>query len=233
MDGKHYKPAPQVLERLKQVDFVAVIAPTATGKSVTISEASKWYPDIHQVPDITSRAPRPGEKDGEDYLFRSREEMEARIARGEYVQVAPNLFGYLYATEPDGYSTEGIAVLPILAEAVPVFRALPFKSMKVICMTPPSWDIWQERLKSHSFTLDQLKSRIHEAIDSLHFGLNDKESLYIVNDSMQLAAEDFATLALGKPMPGRLQADQERAKEIIRSLLRRFEAETQAPEQQR
>lgn len=232
MDGTKYQPAPEVLERLKQVDFVAVIAPTATGKSVTIKEAVKWYHNIHIVPDITSRAPRPGEQEAGDYLFRSREEMEARIARGEYVQVAPNLFGYLYATEPEGYSTEGVAVLPILAEAVHVFRGLPFKSIKTIFMTPPSWDIWQQRLKTHSFTLDQLKGRIHEAVDSLRFGLNDTETLYIVNDSMQLAAEDFATLALGEPMPERLKADQERAKEIIRSLLHRFEAETKSPERQ-
>ncbi len=224
MDGTKYQPAPQVLERLKQVDFVAIVAPTATGKSVTIKEACKWYQEIHLVPDITSRSPRPGEEEG-GYVFRSREEMEARIARGEYAQVAPNLFGYLYATEPDGYATEGVAVLPILAEAVPVFRGLPFKSMKTIFMTPPSWEAWQQRLKSHSFTLDQLKGRIHEAVDSLGFGLNDTESLYIVNDDMELAAEDFATLALGKPMPERLKVDQQRAKEIIREILDRFETE--------
>ncbi len=224
MDGTKYQPSQQVLERLKQVDFVAVIAPTATGKSVTIKEACKWYREIHIVPDITSRAPRPGEEEG-GYQFRSREEMEAKIARGEYAQVAPNLFGYLYATEPDGYSTEGVAVLPILAEAVPVFRGLPFKSMKTIFMTPPSWEVWQQRLKSHSFTLDQLKGRIHEAVDSLGFGLNDNESLYIVNDDMELAAEDFATLALGKPMSERLKADQQHAKEIIKGILDRFETE--------
>lgn len=225
MDGTKYQPSGEVLDKLKQVDFVAVIAPTATGKSVTIKEACKWYREIHIVPDITSRAPRPGEKEKGDYIFRNREDMEAKIARGEYVQVAPNMFGYLYATEPDGYSAEGIAVLPILAEAVPVFRGLPFKSMKTIFMTPPSWEVWQERLKSHSFTLDQLKGRIHEAVDSLGFGLNDKESLYIVNDDMELAAEDFATLALGKPMSERLKSDQERAKEIIRTILDRFETE--------
>jgi guanylate kinase len=228
MDGSNYQPAPHVLDRLKQVDFVAVIAPTATGKTVTIQEAAKWYPMIHQVPALTSRAPRPGEQDGRDYLFRSREEMEVHIARGEYVQVAPNLFGYLYATEPEGYSIEGVAVLPILAEAVPVFRQLPFKSIKVICMTPPSWEVWQQRLKSHSFTLDQLKSRIREAVDSMRFGLNDDQTLFIVDDSLQLAAEDFATLALGKPMPERLKADQQRARDIVRGLLDRFEAETQS-----
>ncbi len=225
MDGTNYQPGPQVLERLKQVNFVAVVGPTAAGKTLTIWQAARQWPEIHLVPNTTSRSPRPGERDGVDYFFRTQEEMEARIARQEYVQVAPNLFGYLYATEPEGYSTEGVAVLAVLAEAVPIFRTLPFKSMKTIFMTPPSWEIWQQRLRSHSFTLDQLKARIHEATDSLKFGLEDTNTLFLVNDSVGLAAEDFATLALGKPMPDRLVADQDRARQIVRSLLERFETE--------
>lgn len=226
MDGNKYKPAPQVLEWLKEVDFVAVVGPTAAGKSAAIQEAISRWPEIHLVPNTTSRPPRPREQDGVDYYFRTQEEMETRIAKGEYVEVAPNLFGYLYATEPEGYSDKGVAVLAILAESVPIFRALPFKSMKTVFMTPPSWDVWQQRLKSHSFTLDQLKGRIHEATDSLRFGLNDKETLYLVNDSVELAAEDFATLALGKPMSERLKADQVKARQIVRGLLDRFEVDT-------
>ncbi|HTH72398.1 MAG TPA: hypothetical protein VL737_03505 [Candidatus Pristimantibacillus sp.] len=221
-----YHPKAETLERLKQVDFVAVVGPTAAGKTVTIKEAIERWPQIHMVRNTTSRPPRRGEQDGVDYYFRTQADMEARVAAGEYVQVAPNLFGYLYATEPEGYSTEGVAALAVLAEAVPTFRGLPFKSMKTIFMIPPSWDIWQQRLKSHSFTLDQLKGRIHEAVDSLAFGARDTETLFLINDSVELAAEDFATLALGKPMSERLRGDQDRAREIVRSLLGRFETET-------
>jgi len=226
MDGTNYRPAPHVLERLKQLDFVAVVGPTSAGKSTAINDAIKRWPEIHMVLNTTSRPPRAGERQGVDYFFRTREEMEMQISRGEYVQVAPNLFGYLYATEPEGYPTEGVAVLAVLAEAIPAFRALPFKSTRTIFMTPPSWDIWQWRLRSHSFTLDQLKGRIHEAVQSLKFGLEDTQSQFIVSDSRELAAEDFATLALSKPMSDRLRADQDRAREIVRGLLDRFESET-------
>lgn len=226
MDGTDYKSAPEALERLKQVDFVAVVAPTATGKTTTIKDAIKRWPEIHMVPNTTSRPARPGEVDGVDYFFRTEEEMQARIARGEYVQVAPKLFGNLYATEPEGYATDGIAVLAVLAEAVPIFRSLPFKSMRTIFMVPPSWDVWQQRLKTHSFTLNQLEGRIHEAIASLQFGMQDTQTQFLVNDGLEQAAEDFATLAFGKPMSDRLKADQTHAREIVRSLLERFESET-------
>src|SRR5690349_300317 len=91
-----YQPALSVLERLKQVDFVAVVGPTAVGKTSAIKAAIQKWPQIHMVPNTTSRAPRAGEQQGVDYYFRTQQEMEERIARGEYVQVAPQLFGYLY-----------------------------------------------------------------------------------------------------------------------------------------
>lgn len=224
-----YQPASHILEHLKQVNFVAVVGPTAVGKTSAIKAAIKKWPQIHMVPNTTSRAPRPGEQQGVDYYFRTQQEMEARIAWNEYVQVAPKLFGYLYATEPEGYSTEGVAVLAVLAEAVPTFRALPFKSVRTIFMVPPSWDVWQQRLKSHSFTLDQLKGRIREATASLHFGLEDDQTQFLINDTVELAAEDFATLALGMPMSERLKADQTRARDIVRSILDRFESDTLRP----
>ena len=222
----HYRPAAHVLDRLGQVNFVAVVAPTATGKTTTIKDAVRRWPEIHMVQNTTSRQPRPGERDGVDYFFRTDEDMEARIARGEYVQVAPKLFGHWYATEPEGYATDGVAVLAVLAEVVPTFRSLPFKTMRTVFMVPPSWEVWQQRLKTHSFTLDQLKGRIHEAIASLKFGLEDTQTQFLVNDGLEQAAEDFATLALGKPMSERLQADQVRAREIVKSLLEKFESET-------
>lgn len=223
MDGTNYRPAAHVLDRLRQVHFVAVVAPTAVGKTTAMKTAIQRWPQLHMVLNNTSRQARPGEQYGKDYLFKTREEMEARIKKGEYVQVAPSLFGDWYATAPEDYATEGVAVLAVLAEAVPLFRALPFKSMRTIFMVPPSWDVWQQRLRTHNFTLDQLKGRVHEATASLQFALTDQQTQFLVNDSIDLAAEDFATLALGQPAPPRLQADQSRARQIAYSLFDRLQ----------
>jgi len=219
MDIDHYTPAPHVIDGLKQVRFVAVIGPTAVGKSTLIAAAIQREPSIHLVLNNTTRPPRPGERDGVDYLFQTRAAMEARIAKGEYVQVAPSVLGELYATAPEGYATDGVAVMAVLAQAMPAFRALPFQSVRSIFIIPPSWEIWQQRLAQHGFTPEQRVKRLAEASRSLQFALDDAETHIIVNDEVERAAADFVTLALGQPLTARLRADQQRARSIVRDLL--------------
>ena len=133
-----YTPAPHVLDRLRQVDFVAVIGPTSVGKTTIINAAMAREPLLSLVLNNTTRPPRPGEREGVDYLFRTREAMEARIAKGEYVQVAPSVLGELYATAPEGYRTDGVALMAVLAEAMPHFGPCPLKVCAVFLLSRPT-----------------------------------------------------------------------------------------------
>jgi guanylate kinase len=225
----HYRPAPHVLDRLAKVRFVAVVGPTSVGKTTMIKAAVAKDPDLHLVLNHTSRKPRPGEQEGTDYSFKTREEMEARIAEGGYVQVAPSVFGDLYATAPERYATEGVSVLAVLADAIPVFRSLPFRSFRVVFSVPPSWEVWQTRLQSHSFTPAQMERRLDEAEVSLRFALQDENIQFVINDMADQAAEDFAAIALDKSLPERLQVDQSRAREIVRVLLDKLQATKNDP----
>jgi guanylate kinase len=224
MDTTSYRPAPGVLDRLKQVDFVAVVGPTSVGKSTVIKAAMEREPSLHLVLNNTSRPPRPGEVDGVDYQFKTRADMEAKIARGEYVQVAPSVLGELYATPPEGYVTEGVSLMAVLADAIPNFRALPFRRMRIIFITPPSWEAWGQRLTAHGFTPEQRAKRLDEAKRSLQFALTDPEVVIVITDDQATAAQDFADLALGRPMSPRLQADQARGRDVVRNLLDKLES---------
>lgn len=223
MNAVEYQPAADVLDRLKQVDLVAVVGPTSVGKTTMMAMAGERYADLHFVLNNTSRAPRASEREGVDYNFKTRQEMEERIRKGEYVQVAPSLFGDYYATAPEGYSTNGISMLAVLAQAVPIFRSLPFKSVRVIFVIPPSWEEWQRRLKSHSFTLERLKGRLAEAKTSLEFALSENMD-FVVSDQTETAADDFAALVLHKPLSERQQSDQSRAQELIKEFLEKLKS---------
>jgi len=220
-----YTPAPHTLDHLRQVDFVAVVGPTASGKSTLITTAMQRDPSLHQVLNNTSRAPRPGERAGVDFRFETRSAMEAHIARGEYAQVAPTVFGDLYATLASDYSAEGIALLPVLADAIPAFRALPFKSMRSIFVLPPNWDSWQERVALHGFSDEQLAKRMAEARCSLQFALADREMSYVISRNIPDATSDFLALARGEPMNAYLQQDQQDAPTIVRTLLHILDAQ--------
>lgn len=213
-----YRPNPAVLERLKQVHFVAVVGPTASGKSTLIQSAVQRDPGVHMVRNNTSRAPRPHEIGTGEYNFPSRAEMEARIEQGEYVQVAPTVLGDLYATAPEDYAADGVSMLPVISVAVPIFRELPFASFKIVYVLPPDYASWQARISSHHFTPEQLQKRMAEAVVSLKFGLSELDCLFLVNDELEQATSLFGELIHGGPLSAALKKMQREGRELARSL---------------
>lgn len=195
--GDQYTPSAAALERLPEVTAVIAVGPTAVGKSTLINAAAARCPALHPVLTTTSRAPREGEEDGVDFHFRSREEMEAQMAAGSYVQVAVHPSGDLYATAPEDYATQGLAVMAVMAGVMPVFRALPFKSLRVLFILPPSWEQWQSRLLGHIATPEQREKRLGEARQSLRYALDTPGIGFIVNDDLAQATLDFTQAALG------------------------------------
>lgn len=213
--GRAYTPNSDVLQKISRVNFVAVVGPTAAGKSTLIQQAVSKEPRLHLVVASTSRAPRPGEQAGQEFHFCSRPQMQQRISHGQYVQVAPSLFGDLYATAPEDYTANGTCVMPVLAAAVDNFRALPFKQVRVLYVIPPSWEVWQHRAQGRN----ALDARMREAQSSLQFALHDKNTQLIINNDIAVASKDLITLALGKPMTARMHADQTAGRQLIRQLL--------------
>ena len=57
-----------------------VSAPSATGKTTVVEQLVQVVPDLRMSRSYTSRPPRVGETDGEDYNFISRAEFEQMIA---------------------------------------------------------------------------------------------------------------------------------------------------------
>jgi guanylate kinase len=193
-----YQPNQAVLTKLPRITFVAVVGPTAVGKTTLLNAAAARCPAIHQVISTTTRQPRPNEKDGEDFHFRSQQEMETRIAAGEYVlAVSPSSNGDYYASAPEDYADEGIAAMAVMADVVPAFRTLPFKVVRTIFVLPPSWEIWQQRIAEHNFSPEALEKRMQEAGRSLRFAIDDQNLIFVINDDLAQSTLDFTQAALG------------------------------------
>ena len=76
--------------------FIVIVGPTASGKTVLIAEMLKRLPNAARLVTTTTRPPRPGEKDGVDYFFISREAFEEGVQNGEFyehAEVHGNLYG--------------------------------------------------------------------------------------------------------------------------------------------
>lgn len=72
--------------------------PSGVGKGTLIGMLKERHPDWLFPPSCTTRDPRPGEVDGETYLFISHEEFDRRIEAGEFLEWAEVHGGNRYGT---------------------------------------------------------------------------------------------------------------------------------------
>ncbi|HSF65572.1 MAG TPA: guanylate kinase [Paracoccaceae bacterium] len=72
-------------------------SPSGAGKSTLARRLMDWDPTIKFSVSATTRAPRPGEVDGREYYFRSREDFQAMVAAGDMLEHA-EVFGNFYGS---------------------------------------------------------------------------------------------------------------------------------------
>jgi guanylate kinase len=77
--------------------LIILSSPSGAGKSTLSRRLLESDPEVRFSISATTRPPRPGEREGSDYLFKSRREFEAMVADGEMLEHA-EVFGNLYGT---------------------------------------------------------------------------------------------------------------------------------------
>lgn len=77
--------------------LIVVSGPSAAGKGTVCRELLNCQPDLVFSVSATTRPPRPGEEDGKNYYFISREEFERMVAAGEMLEWA-EVYGNFYGT---------------------------------------------------------------------------------------------------------------------------------------
>lgn len=194
-----YEPAPAVLQKLSEVVLYAIVAPYSSGKDSIID----WLEDNrpHQFARVvgdTSRLPRPGEIDGTTYHFRSKTEMVDDLRNGRFVQAVPGFMNNFYATRPEQYPTDKIAVKPIQAREMAKFERLGLKEVKWLQIVPYSdeaWQVWQSR---RTYKAKDQHQRDIEAIQSYTLSLVNQSTYFILNDEIEKAAQRVTQITIGR-----------------------------------
>ena len=228
-DLSGYRPSAEVLRRVRDVTFVAVVGPSAAGKTTVINAARRRDTGLHFIRTDLDREPRQDEQDGVDLHFRTRAEMLAGIRDGRFLTVVAHLSGHLYATDGAEYRPGGLAIMPVLSSALPVFRALPFRSQHTVFLTPPSYSAWMTRLASRQFAEVQRAQRLAEARQSLEFALADPAVRHVISDDVGRATDDLLDLVHGDAHAAQPEPVAQRARATIRELLRQLRGPVAAP----
>jgi guanylate kinase len=188
-------------------NLFVVVAPSGAGKTTLVDELLKRERNIRLSPSWTTRAPRPGEKDGVDYHFVSRDKFESMIAAGEFLEHA-NVYGNYYGTSKKWIETELGGDHDVLLEidwqgAAQVRRLFPH--MVGIFILPPSFEELRKRLKSRGKdSPEAIERRMASARDEISHVLEFE--YIIVNEHFEVALADLVAVVRAARVSGAQQA---------------------------
>jgi guanylate kinase len=147
-----------------------VSAPSGAGKT-TLCNALRQTPDFVYSVSCTTRAPRPGEIEGEDYYFLTREEFARRVAAGEFLEHAAvhgHSYGTLRATVLNHLNQGVDVLLDIDIQGAAAIRACTdpqiIDALADVFIMPPNREELRHRLlKRATETPEQIEVRLRNA----------------------------------------------------------------------
>jgi guanylate kinase len=166
-----------------------VSAPSGTGKTTLVERLVQRVPNLRMSRSYTSRPARPGEQDGVDYNFISRERFEAMIAEQAFLEWA-DLFGSYYGTsaaDTESALAHGDVVLVIDVQGARQVRSRGCEAVSIFVL-PPSSAILAQRLRGRSKDSDE---QIARRLAVAHREVNEYShyDYLVINDELDTAVE--------------------------------------------
>ncbi len=176
--------------------LVVLAGPTAVGKGTVSSYIRDHHPEVQLSVSATTRAPRPGERDGVHYYFVSDEEFDRKIAAGELLEwaVVHNSFRYGTPRPPiDAALAAGKRVLLEidLQGARQVREVMP--EALLVFLLPPTWQELVRRLIGRGTESPEEQSRRLETA-RIELAAQDEFDARVVNREVSQAAAEVVEL---------------------------------------
>lgn len=167
---------------------------SGVGKSTVLQRVIQEGKDLFFSVSATTRKPRPGEQDGVNYFFVSKETFRQMIARDEFVEYDAhmnNFYGTPKAQLEDKLKA-GSVILDIEPNgAFAVKRQRP--EAVLIFIAPPSMEELERRLRSRGDTPeDQIRIRLERAKWEM-----EQSKLYnyiVINDRVEACADEIISI---------------------------------------
>ena len=129
--------------------MIVISGPAGSGKGTVNAHLLKSGEFVYSV-SATTRAPRPGEVDGVNYRFISREDFLSRIETGdmlEYTEYCGNFYGTPKKEAEEVLASGKNLILEIEVEGAKNIKA-KYPDAVLVLLLPPSFKIQEQRLRS-------------------------------------------------------------------------------------
>jgi guanylate kinase len=184
---------------VKRGQLFIVSAPSGTGKTTLVERLVHRIPNLCLSRSYTSRAARPGEQDGVDYNFISRQRFEEMVRKGDFLEWA-DVFGNYYgtcATDTECCLATGQdLVLVIDVQGARQVRSSGIESVGIFVL-PPSEDTLEQRLRGRSKDSEgEIRKRLEAArLEVSEFATYE---YVVVNDELDGAVDRLRAIVLAE-----------------------------------
>jgi len=175
--------------------LMVISGPSGVGKDTLIKRLLEQDPNLRYSVSCTTRAPRPGEVDGVDYSFVSRERFQELIGEGAFLEHAVyngNLYGTLIERVERERQAGHDVVLKIEVKGAEQVRAKVPDAI-FIFVAPPSVDeLVKRQIKRNTETSEDMEARRQIATREMEYAA--RYDHVVVNDELEHAAAEILAI---------------------------------------
>ena len=186
---------------------------SGAGKGTVMKRLIQKYDDYALSISVTTRNPREGERDGIEYFFKTKEEVESMIENDEFLEYARYVDNY-YGT-PRFYVEEMLAKGKNVILEIEIQGAMQIKAKNpeavLVFVTPPSFEVLRNRLVGRGTeTADVIESRLRRASEEAEGMLS--YDYILVNDQVEDCVDRLHQIILSE------RAKAQRNEEFINTI---------------
>ncbi|MCJ0976216.1 guanylate kinase [Rhodococcus sp. ARC_M12] len=189
----------------KRGRLVVLSGPSGVGKSSVVRLVRSALPELVFSVSVTTRSPRPGEVDGQDYHFVSADEFDRMIADDELLE---------WASIHGGLQRSGTPAAPVeaaLEAGSPVLLELDLAGARavrvskpealLVFMAPPTWDDLVSRLVGRATEESAATERRLETA-RVELAAQNEFDTVVVNTDVDHSCEQLVSLLVGRSSVG-------------------------------
>lgn len=198
-------------------------SPSGAGKSTLSRRLMAWDPSLRFSVSATTRGPRPGEVDGREYYFKSRDEFETLVAQSqmlEHAEVFGNFYGSPRAPVEQAMAEGRDTLFDIDWQGGQQIKQAMRDDVVSIFILPPSIAELESRLRGRAQDSEEvIAGRMAKSQSEISHWM--EYDYVIVNRDLDTAFNDLVTILQAE----RLRRDrQPHLADFVRGLNREFSA---------